>query len=288
MAENPPDMTRAVVVTGASTGIGEACALYLDRMGFRVFAGVRKEADGEALKRQSSERLEAILLDVTEQDTIAAAARVVNEAVGDNGLVGLVNNAGISVAGPLEFLPLDAMRRQLEVNVVGQLAVTQAFLPLLRKAQGRIVNIGSIAGRSALPFLGPYAASKHAMEALTDSLRVELAPWGIIVSIVEPGSIATPIWSKGSAAADELIKQFPPEAHELYRDAITGMRRVAARMARRGIPAEHVAEVVAHALTAPRPKTRYLVGRDARIQILLSRLPDRWRDRLFMRALRPR
>ncbi|MGD1157325.1 MAG: SDR family oxidoreductase, partial [Terriglobia bacterium] len=184
----------AVVITGASTGIGEACALHLDKLGFRVFAGIRKAADAEALRHRASARLVPIRLDVSDETEVEQAARNVTEALRGEGLAGLVNNAGIVVAGMLEFLPLDALRRQLEVNVVGQVAVTQAFLPHLRKARGRIVNIGSVSGLIAGPFSGAYAASKFALEALTDALRVELRPWKIHVSIVEPGNIQTPIW----------------------------------------------------------------------------------------------
>ncbi len=287
MAENEAASTGAIVVTGASSGIGEACALYLAQLGFQVFVGVRKTADGEALKQKSnvSGRLVLLLLDVTRADMIASAVDVVSGAVGERGLAGLVNNAGISVAAPLEFLPIDELRKQFEVNVVGQIAVTQAFLPLLRMARGRIVNIGSIAGRLSTPFLGPYSASKYAMEALTDSLRSELAPWGLMVSLIEPGSIATPIWEKGLTAADELVSRFPPQALEHYSGAISAMRRVSAAMGRRGIPAERVAQAVAHALTASRPKTRYVVGRDAWLRLIISLLPDRLRDRMVLRAM---
>ncbi|MEK7693262.1 MAG: SDR family oxidoreductase, partial [Chloroflexota bacterium] len=186
--------TRSVVITGASTGIGEACALHLDALGWRVFAGVRKGADGEALQRKASARLIPVRIDVTDQASIASACDAVAQELGARGLDGLVNNAGIAVAAPLEFVPIDDLRRQLEINVIGQIAVTQAFLALIRTARGRIVNIGSVSGKLATPFTGPYSASKFAMEALTDALRIELRPWKIEVSIVEPGSIATPIW----------------------------------------------------------------------------------------------
>src|SRR5258708_33287478 len=183
---------RSVVATGASTGIGEACALRLDRRGFHVFAGVRREVDGGALKQKASGRLTPILLDVTDASSIKSAAAAVAASLDEEGLSGLVNNAGIAIAGPLEFLPIDELRRQFEVNVIGQIAVTQAFLPLLRKGHGRIVNMGSISGRLAFPLLGPYAASKFALRALTTALRMELRPWGIPVSIIEPSGIATP------------------------------------------------------------------------------------------------
>jgi NAD(P)-dependent dehydrogenase (short-subunit alcohol dehydrogenase family) len=185
---------------------------------------------------------------------------------------------------PLEFVPLDELRHQLEVNLVGQVAVTQAFLPALRRTRGRIVFVGSIAGKSALPFLGPYAASKHALEAVADSLRLELRPWGIRVSIVEPGTIKTPIWGRGAAKADELLAA-DERAAELYGDRVAAFRRVAAKRGAGGAPAEKVAAVVESALTAERPRARYLVGKDARIRAGVERLPARARDRVYERLL---
>jgi NAD(P)-dependent dehydrogenase (short-subunit alcohol dehydrogenase family) len=274
------------VVTGASTGIGEACAVYLDKLGLRIFAGVRKQADADALQRKASARLTPIFVDVTDVDSIAAAANTVGAAVGEAGVTGLVNNAGIGVGGPLEFLPLVELRTQLEVNVIGQIAVTQAFLPLLRRGQGRVVNMSSISGRLALPFFGPYAASKFALEALTDSLRVELRPWGIEVVAVEPGTIATPIWNKSMSRADEMISNLPERARNLYDPSLIELRKAVARASQQGIPAEKVAKVVAHALLAKRPKTRYVVGRDARLVTLVAKfLPDRLRDWLISRQL---
>jgi NAD(P)-dependent dehydrogenase (short-subunit alcohol dehydrogenase family) len=269
---------RCVVVTGASSGIGEACALRLARTGWRVLAGVRKAADGERLREQG---LEPVTLDVTDAAAIAGAA----ERLGDDVVHGLVNNAGIAVSMPLEFLPLDELRRQLEVNLIGQLAVTQAFLPYLRRAQGRIVNVGSIAGRSSLPFLGAYAASKHALEAVTDALRVELRPFGIEVAIVEPGTIATPIWTKGGENVQRLLAGLPADMLTLYGERMAALRNAAAAAAQRAEPAEEVAKVVEHALTAERPKTRYVVGRDARRRSRVERLPDRLRDRVYERVL---
>jgi NAD(P)-dependent dehydrogenase (short-subunit alcohol dehydrogenase family) len=275
-----------VVVTGASTGIGEATALHLDALGFDVFAGVRKPSDAERLDASGSERLRALSLDVTNPASLEAATSTVAESAGGRGLAGLVNNAGIAVSGPLEFLPLDEIRRQLEVNVVGQVAVTQGFLPLLREARGRIVNIGSIGGRIALPLLGPYAASKFAMEAITDSLRREVRGFGIEVSIVEPGGVATPIWQKSDAVAEDLIRDFPPEAQGLYGDLIDAGRAQAARVAQEGMPPASVAKVVEHALTARKPRTRYLVGRDAKTRAKVARLlPDRSFDALVARTL---
>lgn len=273
-----------VVVTGASTGIGAACALHLDRLGLRVFAGVRKEADGRALQQQASYRLTPLMIDVTDEATIAAAVAVVAAGVSAMGLGGLVNNAGIAVAGPLEFIPPAELRRQYEVNVIGHVAVTQAFLPLLRQGEpGRIVNIGSIAGRVTAPFFGPYSSSKFALEALTTALRLELRPWGIHVAIVEPGAMATPIWEKSIAAGDELIAQMPPQAHTLYGRAIVKLRADAHASGRGGAPPLAVARAVAHALTAQRPRTRYPVGRDARVGEMVRLLPEGLRERLLSR-----
>lgn len=267
------------LVTGASSGIGEACALRLARAGWQVLAGVRTDADGARLLEAGDGRVEPIVLDVTEPGAIAA----LRERLDERELNGLVNNAGVSMAIPLELLPLDELRRELEVNLVGQVAVTQAVLPSLRRARGRIVNIGSIAGRSALPFLGAYAASKHALEAVTDALRVELHPFGIEVVIVEPGSIATPIWRKGAEAFEHLLPALSAEMFSLYRARMAGFRKAAA--GRRREPADEVAKVVEIALTARRPRTRYVVGRDARRRAWVERLPDRVRDRVYARVL---
>src|SRR5438105_101673 len=260
------------LVTGASSGIGAACALRLVRAGWRVLAGVRRAGDAPA-------GTEEVLLDVTEAAQVEAAAAQVEE------LDGLVNNAGIALASPLEFIPLDELRRQLEVNVIGQIAVTQAFLPQLRRARGRVVFVGSIAGRSALPFIGAYAASKHALEAVADTLRLELRPFGIGVSIVEPGTIPTPIWTKSAAVRDELLGAAPPELGELYGARIAAFRRIALARAQSAAPAEDVAAAVEAALTAARPRTRTLVGRDAKIRAGVERLPDRFRDRVYQRLL---
>jgi len=269
-------MPRSVVVTGASSGIGLACARRLGGAGWRVFGGVRAPEDAAALRELG---VEPIALDVTDSEQIDAAA----EAVGPT-LDGLVDNAGIAIAAPLELVPLDELRRQLEVNVVGQVAVTQAFLPALRAARGRVVLMGSVGGRSALPFLGPYAASKHALEAVADSLRVELRPWGIAVSIVEPASIATGIWAKGAARADELRAALPRETDGLYADAIRRFRALALSRGPGGDP-DAVARVVEHALTSSRPRARYLVGRDAHLRAWIERLPTRVRDRVLAKAL---
>jgi short-subunit dehydrogenase len=268
-----------VLVTGASTGIGEATVLHLRELGFDPIAGVRKDEDAARLEGQG---VRTTRIDVTNADQIAAA----RDELGDTPLAGLVNNAGIAVAAPLEFLPIDRLRQQLEINLIGQVAVTQAFLPLLRRARGRIVNIGSIGGRVAVPFLGPYAASKFAMEGLSDALRRELRNVGVSVSLIEPGAIATSIWASGNAAADAILERMPPEAMEIYGEAMQSTRSAADQRARDAISPDAVAAVVAHALTAERPKTRYVVGRTAKAMALLSRfLPDRAFDAVVARAM---
>jgi NAD(P)-dependent dehydrogenase (short-subunit alcohol dehydrogenase family) len=263
---------RTALVTGASSGIGQACAIRLVHNGWRVLAGVRRAGD-------APEGTEEVLLDVTDAEQIRAAASLVD------GLDGLVNNAGIALAAPLEFVPPEELRYQLDVNVIGQVAVTQAFLPALRRAKGRIVFIGSIAGRSALPFLSPYAASKHGLEAIADSLRLELRPFGIHVSIVEPGTIKTPIWARSAARADELIASSDGQLGELYGERIAAFRAFAMKRGAAGASADVVAKVVEEALTTDRPHTRYLVGRDAKLRAGFERLPDRLRDRLYERVL---
>jgi NAD(P)-dependent dehydrogenase (short-subunit alcohol dehydrogenase family) len=267
----------AIVITGASTGIGKECALHLDRLGYRVFAGYRKEADAQSLRDMASERLTPILLDVTGSESIAAAVEAVDAATKFGPLLGLVNNAGVGVGGPLEYIPIDEVRWQFEVNVLGLIAVTQAFLPALRRAPGaRIVHIGSIAGKVTTPLMGPYCASKHAVESISDAFRGELAPWGIHSCVVEPGMIETPIWSKANDAIVEAETKFSAEARERYGSSFALMGRRFAKAAKAAAPAQLVADAVEHALTAPRPKTRYLVGKDARAGAFLRwLLPDR-------------
>ncbi len=282
MGSHPP----SVLITGASTGIGAAAAARLDQLGWRVFAGVRREEDGARLVAQASERLHPLRLDVTEPAEIAAAATAVGAAVGPRGLDGLVNNAGVAVGGPLEYLPAEELRRQLEVNVVGLHAVTRAFLPLVRRARGRVVHIGSISGRVASPLTGAYAASKHAVEALADVLRLELAPEGIHVSVIEPGQIATPIWAKGEARFADATAAIPPEGMARYGRRLAVLRWMVRRAARTAAPPDLVADALVHALAAPDPRPRYLVGRDAVVRYWLSRLlPTRVMDALVLRLL---
>jgi NAD(P)-dependent dehydrogenase (short-subunit alcohol dehydrogenase family) len=279
-------VSRAVLISGSSTGIGRATALRLDKAGFRVFAGVRNRADAESLEAEGSERLEPVILDVTDPTTILATReRIAQET--DDRLDGLVNNAGVAVGGPIETLDLDALRRQLEVNVVGQVAVTQSMLPLLREARGRIVLMSSVGGRMSLPYLAPYHASKFALEAVGDALRMEVQPFGIDVSIIEPGSIKTPFWGKGTEQVDEILGSMKPSQRELYEEPARAATEAARKAEQRGIPPDRVAKAVEHALTAERPRTRYLVGVDARIQAGLRRvMPDRLLDRAIASQLK--
>jgi NAD(P)-dependent dehydrogenase (short-subunit alcohol dehydrogenase family) len=277
---------KTIVITGASTGIGEACALYLDSRGFKVLAGVRKSEDGDRLREAASNDLTPILIDVTRCHSIAVASEEVHRQVGETGLHGLVNNAGVSVNAPLEFLSLDDLRMQLEVNLIGQVAVTQALLPLLRRAKGRVVNVGSISGRVASPMFGPYCMSKFGLSAFSDSLRRELRPWGIKVSLVEPGAVATPIWQKSFNRFEDTVKKLPERAHELYGPSMAALRKAAEDMSDAAIPVEEVTKVVASALTVANPRTRYLVGPDAKLMARISwLLPDKILDWLLLKRL---
>jgi NAD(P)-dependent dehydrogenase (short-subunit alcohol dehydrogenase family) len=275
---------RAALVTGASTGIGRATALALDGRGWKVFAGVRREEDAADLRAAGSERLTPLLLDVTVPEQIdAAAERVAAEA--ENGLFGLVNNAGIAVPGPLETLPLDQFRRQLEVGLVSYLAMTQAFLPQIRGNAGRVVFLSSIGGRIPFPLNGAYHAAKFGTEAIGDVFRQELAQWGIRVAIIEPGSIDTPIWGRGEAIADEVLAA-APDTERLYGRAVGRFREVVRQTAARGIPPERVAKSIVHALESKHPRSRYLVGLDAKLQArIVPLLPTPLIDRAVGRHL---
>ena len=274
---------KTALVTGSSSGIGRATVRRLDQAGWKVFAGVRKEEDAAKLREESSQRLEPLILDVTDPGAIAAAAERV--AAEPGGLDGLVDNAGNAVAGPLEALPIEDFRRQVELNLIAQVAVTQAMLPAIRTARGRVVMVSSMGGRVALPMTGAYHAAKFGLEAVADSLRQELAPWGIKVVLVEPGSIDTPIWSRGEEDADELLGR-SPRMRELYGAAMDRYREVVRDTAERGIPPEKVAARIQSALEARRPRARYLVGLDARVMARLRLvLPTPVFDRIVARAM---
>ncbi|HEX3519593.1 MAG TPA: SDR family NAD(P)-dependent oxidoreductase [Solirubrobacteraceae bacterium] len=273
------------LITGASTGIGRATALRLARGGWTVLAGVRDPAAGESLAQEAAAgRVVPVELDVTDPAQIAAAAELVREQTADGRLDALVNNAGIGLGGPLELISPEDLRRQFDVNVFAQIAVTQALLPSLRQAQGRIVFISSIGGRVAMAFTAPYAASKHALEAFGDALRVELHTSHVQVALIEPGSVATPIWDKSRVEADRV--SVPPELQAQYGHVPAAMDKVLEDTARRGVPPEQVAATIERALTAPRMRARYVVGRDAKAMLIAKRLlPDLVFDRLARRVL---
>lgn len=264
---------RAVVVTGASSGIGRALATLCSRRGYRVFAGIRDPRVAEALLEEGGAGLTPLPLDITRREEVLAAARGVGKALSQEGgsLVGLVNNAGITTPGPIECTPLSDFRTAFEVNLVGQMAVVQAFLPLLREGRGRILQVSSALGLFAMPLSGPYAASKYAIEGLTDSLRRELRPQGIPVSLVEPGSVASAIWKKIDTQVVNLSRSMPQEAHALYggiEDRVQGLWK---GMEAAAMPAEKAARVMLRALEARRPAIRYRVGKEPRFLALVSR-----------------
>ena len=274
---------RTVVISGASSGIGRAAALHLDATGWRVFAGVRSAHDADALRSAASSRLTALILDITDTATIEAAAAVVSQATGDR-LDALFNNAGVTTPGPVEFVPLDEVRQAFEVNVFGHLAMTQTFLPMLRRNRGRVVFTSSLSGRLAAPFLGTYAATKHAIEAYGDALRREVRAFGIKVSLIEPGSIDTGIWDKG---LDPAVRQrLGPAAEQLYRAGLNFVEKEGRRSAAVAIPADAVVAALDHALTARRPRRRYVVGKDAKLTIPLATHAPVLIDAVIARGIR--
>jgi NAD(P)-dependent dehydrogenase (short-subunit alcohol dehydrogenase family) len=272
---------KSVVVTGASTGIGQACVQRLVQAGFHVFGGVRRQADADRLARAHGSASTPLLFDVTDAVAVAQAAAYVRERLKDEPLHGLVNNAGIANPGPLLHIPLEEFRQQLEVNVTGQLIVTQAFAPLLGAApdapagsRGRIVMMSSVGGKNASPFVGPYNASKFALEGLSEALRRELMLYGVDVIVVAPGAVATPIWEKADTVD---VSRY---AHTPYAGALEGMKRYMLTLGRNGLPPERIAQVVLEALTAPRPRTRYIATPQPLQNWLMLTLPKRWVDRV--------
>jgi NAD(P)-dependent dehydrogenase (short-subunit alcohol dehydrogenase family) len=280
MPDNQLEDRGPVVVTGTSTGIGAATAIHLAEKGFRVFAGVRGEEDGDAVTARPSGEVKPLIIDITDEETISAAADTVTNAVGERGLAGLVNNAGIVKPAPIEFQPIADFREQLEVNLVGHVAVTQAFLPLIRRGHGRIVNVGSIGGRLVLPMHGAYSASKFGMEALSDALRLELRQWRIPVSLVDPGATETAIFGKTLAEIDGLESRLGEHGYQLYAEQIAAVRRLVEKTAADAGPALVLAKTIANALTSERPKSRYLAGKGAKEAAALARTAtDGIRDR---------
>jgi NAD(P)-dependent dehydrogenase (short-subunit alcohol dehydrogenase family) len=278
-----PRTSQAVLVTGASSGIGRATAVLLAERGWYVFAGVRRESDADLLADLLGGYGQPVLLDVTDSRSLLEAEVVVR---GSGGLDALVNNAGIAVSAPLEYLPIADFRRQLEVNLTGQLAVSQTFLPLLRSSGGRIVFVGSISGRVANPLLGPYVASKFALAGLADTLRTELVPAGVSVSLIEPGPIATDIWRRGREVGAALARRLPVEARRRYGTMIESLAALAESAEARAMPPRSVAAVIHRALTVPHPKPRYLVGREAWLGAAFALLPSRVQARVMAYQMR--
>ncbi len=280
----------AVLITGASTGVGRATALLLDKQGYQVFAGIRTEKDADSLKLNASNNLIPIILDVTKLEHIKSAVEFVSLAIIDRGLIGLINNAGILVDGPLEYLSLEELRWQFEVNVVGQVAVTQAFLPMLRQAKGRIINIGSVSGKVSSPFFSALCASKFALEALTDSLRMELHPWKIEVILIEPGSIASAAPDKVEESLQKKLANMSPTARAMYGDIYKFALEQLIESNRQGILPEEVASAIQKALEASKPKTRYFVSKEKMILnlflMLAKILPDRVCDAIQLQELK--
>lgn len=271
---------KSVVVTGSSTGIGWGASKVLIAKGFRVFGSVRKAADGERLVEELGPNFVPLLFDVTDAAAVARAAEKVAAALGGETLAGLVNNAGIAIAGPLLYLKVDEFKQQLDVNVTGQLIVTQAFAPLLgadrsrRGEPGRIVFISSVGGKNANPFMGPYCASKFAIEGMAESLRRELMVFGIDVIIVAPGAVATPIWDKADQVDVNIYANTP------YMKSLLGLKEYMVRLGKIGLPPEKLGEVVHTALTAARPKVRYTVTPEAFQNFLVNTLPKRMVDNM--------
>lgn len=278
--------SKSILITGTSTGIGKATALYLDQQGYRVFATVRKEKDGQELREQASPLLSPILLDVRDEASLSSSEGLIRQQVGEAGLWGLVNNAATSFALPLESVPLEELRQLFEVNVFGTLSLTQKLLPLIRKAQGRIVNISSIAASVVAPFHGPYSASKLALNGLNDALRLELRPLGVRVSLVLYGSVRTPIWNTGGELSRDIVQAHPAPAWDLYRENYQSLIEYFRKLGKAGISTQEAIHPIVHALTTDRPKTRYYVGRNARLLAFMSRFFEGdLRDWMLMRMI---
>jgi NAD(P)-dependent dehydrogenase (short-subunit alcohol dehydrogenase family) len=271
-------MPKSVLISGASSGIGKALSLELDRNGYQVFAGVRNPTDADALRSEASPQLTPVMLDVTQPEMISSVCNVVSEKTGGE-LFGLVNNAGISLSAPMEFIPIQDFRTQLEVNLFGQLALTQGCLPMLRKSTGRVFFVSSVAGRLVTAFNGPYAASKAGLLAMADALRLELAPWKLAVSVLIVGSVQTPIWEKSANMAGEILRRGPAEAWKLYGKAQKRAGMFYHNVGLRGMHVEEFTRTVRRHLEKPHPKAYILVGSDAVLyELMVKLLPIRWRD----------
>jgi NAD(P)-dependent dehydrogenase (short-subunit alcohol dehydrogenase family) len=276
-----------VVITGASTGIGAATASELARRGFHVLAGVRRDRDADAIRGPG---VEPLIIDITNPDHIRALATRVHADPQGRAVRAVVNNAGIGVNAPFEAFAIDEWRNLFEVNLFGHVAVTQALLPALIRSKGRVVNISSVGGKIAMASYGPYAATKFALEAVSDSLRREMAPLGVGVVVVEPGAVRTEMPVRAIATARELASAMAPEQSQRYRGLVQAITAQTAShtTSGSGLPADAAAKVIARAVTARKPRTRYTIGRDAALLTRLTRiLPDRTLDRVLAAALRP-
>ncbi len=260
---------KAILITGASSGIGKACALHLEKLGFIIYAGVRKEKDFNFYKSYKPSKILPIFLDVRKSEDILNAFN--NIASSGLELYALVNNAGISIGGPIELLPMHQVEELISINIIGVLRVTKVFIPLLRKSRGRIINIGSIAGRISVPGLCAYSSSKSALIGFSNSMRLELQRFGIAVSLIEPGIINTPIWEKGLNLANKSINQISKELIEIYKPIIYFLQRIATTPFKADV--KKVAVIVAKAITSKRPRRRYLVGIDAKLLTFIDLLP---------------
>lgn len=275
----PYKTQEMVVVTGTSSGIGKATAEQLAAEGFHVLAGVRRQEDADNIKQKN---IEPVILDITAIDTLRALAERVEQDPLGRPLRAVVNNAGIAVNAPLEMVPLDELRRQIEVSVIGQVAVIQALTPALLKSGGRVVNIGSVGGKISMPGFGIYSAAKYAMEAINDSLRREMSSFGLKVIMITPGGVSTSLSEKGVTTADRLSKLMTPDQHRRHDRLFDAVKAQAESWATSGIPPKRVAEVVSRAIHANNPRTRYTAGRDSALLTRLVRiLPDKLLDRML-------
>lgn len=269
-------MNKSILVTGASTGIGWATSLELAEKGWRVFAAVRKEADAKKLRDASSGKITTVIMDIVDYESVKRGAQEIEKALGGAGLDALFNNAGISVQGPLEIIPIELFEQQIRVNVFGHVFVTQTFLPLLRKAKGRIVFTSSESGRMTLPLMAPYSASKFALEAVASALRIELRPWKIRVSSVELQTIKTPMWEKIDISTEKMIASLPQKARDLYRKELKTLSVFPKWQAEMGISMKKAVRVIIRALSARSPKARYLVGYEARLLVYSHAITPTW------------
>lgn len=270
---------KTVLITGTSSGIGLACVHALIQEKYRVFATVRKKQDAESLKAKYGDLIDILLLDITDSTLIESLAQELSSKISDHGLDALINNAGLAIPGTIEMLPIESLRQQIEINLIGQVALTQKLIPLLRQTKGKIINISSLSGRITFPFMGAYCASKYGLEAVSDALRIELKSWEIKVILIQPGRIKTKIFDKAINDLENLKNNASPQMLSLYQDALKGAEHTTTAANGNGIDPEAVAQVITKVLKSNNPKPRYLVGKDAWSLVWAKNiLPDRWLD----------